>query len=162
LAAQTAITINSPTAGRIILDLGGFTLSPNPNVGSGNDAIDVANPTGSKIVIQNGTISSFWGGVEVNQPGTSFVSNMHIENMTFYGVRFRSVVFVQVNSSSVTGCSFLSAPGTSAAQYGIQDYNTQTGNAYYDDTFDGIGQTEALAVSFANTVILEHAHFQVP
>ena len=137
---QTAVTINAPVAGQIILDLAGFTLQP---TGGLNDAIDVANPTGSKIVIRNGRLSGFWVGVEVNQQGYQtggYVKNIHIENMTFYGVRFRSVVFVQVNSSSVTGCSFLTAPAMSPAQYGIQDYYTQTGNVYSDDTFDGIGQ----------------------
>jgi hypothetical protein len=158
---QTAVTINAPVAGQIILDLAGFTLQP---TGGLNDAIDVANPTGSKIVIRNGRLSGFWVGVEVNQQGYQtggYVKNIHIENMTFYGVRFRSVVFVQVNSSSVTGCSFLTALAMSPAQYGIQDYYTQTGNVYSDDTFDGIGQTEALAVSFANTATA-YAHFKVP
>jgi hypothetical protein len=162
-ASQPAITIDSPTAGQIILDLGGFTLQFNPNFGSGYSGIAIqSNSTSSNITIRNGTVQHFGVGVDVNPLATGFLSNIHINNITFTGDIPAGVQFHQVNSSSVTNCTF-----TQCSFYGIRDLDTQTGNQYGYDAFNG--ETDfhgaAFAVSFFNlnsTVTLEHAHFEVP
>jgi hypothetical protein len=162
-ASQPAITIDSPTAGQIILDLGGFTLQFNPNFGPGHSGIAIqSNSTSSNITIRNGTVQHFGVGVDVNPLATGFLSNIHINNITFTGDIPAGVQFHQVNSSSVTNCTF-----TQCSFYGIRDLDTQTGNQYGYDAFNG--ETDfhgaAFAVSFFNlnsTVTLEHAHFEVP
>jgi hypothetical protein len=51
--ALPAITIHSPVAGPIILDMGGFTLQPIPNGDGFLAGILIENPTASKITIRN-------------------------------------------------------------------------------------------------------------
>jgi hypothetical protein len=120
-ASQPAITIDSPTAGQIILDLGGFTLQFNPNFGSGYSGIAIqSNSTSSNITIRNGTVQHFGVGVDVNPLATGFLSNIHINNITFTGDIPAGVQFHQVNSSSVTNCTF-----TQCSFYGIRDLDTQ-------------------------------------
>jgi hypothetical protein len=138
-----AITINSPTAGKILLDLGGFTLSA---VGATPTGIEISNATNSVIVVQNGTEQDFWIGVDANG-GTGWTSKITIQNITFIGARHASVSFGQVNNSLVSGCRCLGAlPGYAGGPpFGIVDYGSQGGNRYVNDTFDA-GQTNSLAI----------------
>jgi hypothetical protein len=70
-ASQAAITISSPVAGQVILDLGGFTLQFNPNFGPGFSGIVIqANSTASNITVRNGTVEHFGVGVDVNPLAT--------------------------------------------------------------------------------------------
>ena len=161
-APENAITINPSTSGNIILDLGGYAISAYPYIGSSETAITVNNPTASKIIIRNGTITSFWQGLVVNPSGQDYMSNIHIENITFYGIRYRNVFYNLINSSTISGCTFIGAvPGESGALYGIEDYGSQTGNSYTNNAFDG-AQTWEIAVSTSGPVDLEHCHFEVP
>jgi hypothetical protein len=147
-ASQPAITISSPAAGPIILDLGGFTLQFNPNFGPGYSGIAIqSNSTASNITIRNGTVQHFQVGVDVNPLATGWLSNIRIDNMTFIEDIVACVQFNSVNSSSVTNCTF-----KGSGLYEIRDINTQTGNQYGDDVFEGETdfQGGALSVSFAN------------
>ena len=81
---QPAITINSPVAGKIILDLGGFTIQAVGNLISG---VSIENPTNSVIIVRNGTLEGFFVGIDGNPAAqaTDWISNVHIENIVFYG-----------------------------------------------------------------------------
>jgi hypothetical protein len=154
----SAITINLLVAGRVIIDLNGFTLSPYPNTGSLVGAILIlGNPTASKIIIQNGTIYGFWVGVDVNPNGAVqsplYLSNIHVQNVTFANERSADVVYNQVNSSSVSDCVF-----TGGTLFGIQDFYSQTGNQYSNISFN-IGQNTALQVSTSGPGVLQYCHF---
>jgi hypothetical protein len=155
-----AITINSRTAGRIILDLGGFTLQLNPNNGPGYTGIAIqANPTASNITVRNGTVGNFHIGIDVNPSANGWLSNVHIDGMTFIGDVMACVQFQQVNSSSITNCTF-----DFGGFYDILDGGSQGGNTYSDDFFSGpfyFGGA-AISVSPANNATLEHMHFGAP
>jgi hypothetical protein len=155
------ITINSPSAGKIILDLEGYTMT----VGDQDTARGVAilsNPTGSSITIQNGTFQNFWVVIDVNPNALAqtppYISNVHIENINFNYNRYNDVSFFNVNSSSVTDCTFLA--GITVA---IQDYYSQTGNRYANDSFN-INNSVALSIATIGneTQVLEHCHVEVP
>jgi hypothetical protein len=136
--AIPAITINSPKAGKIVLDLNGFTLS---STGVNISGVSIENPTNSSITVRNGTLSEFFVGVDVNPAGPGWVSNVHLESLVFLADRQTNVQFSQVNASSVTDCSFVGLPGRSLSIYGIKDLGTQTGNRFANDTFDGTQAT---------------------
>jgi hypothetical protein len=135
-----------PSQVLIVLDLGGFTIQPNPNVGSilvAGVAV-LANPTASKITIQNGSIYAFWNGIAVN-PNTStqstiYVANVHIQNINFNYNLFVNVAFNQTNNSSLADCVFLGGTLT-----GIQDAYSQTGNHFSNISFN-IGQNTAIQI----------------
>jgi hypothetical protein len=138
-----AITINSPKAGKIVLDLGGFTLSA---VGVTPTGIEISNPTNSVIVVQNGTAKDFFIGVDANG-GTGWISKITISNITVIGARHASISFGQVNNSLVSGCTCLGAlPGYAGGPpFGIVDNGSQGGNRYVNDTFDS-GPTNGLSI----------------
>ena len=156
-----AITINSSLAGKIVLDLNGFTISPYPTSGNLVGAIVIlGNPTASNIIIQNGTLNGFWVGVDVN-PNASlqsplYLSNISVANVTFADERFVDVRYNQVNSSSVTDCVF-----TGGTRFGIQDFYSQFGNQYSDIRFN-IGQNTALQVLTSGPGVLGYCHFLAP
>jgi nitrous oxidase accessory protein NosD len=77
--------------------------------------------------------------LDINDPGTgslptTYLSNAHVENMTFSTEGFADVEGVQllrVNSSTVNGCTFY------GGEFGIADTHTLTGNSYSNNSFDG-------------------------
>lgn len=133
-ANVTAITINSPKAGKIVLDLGGFTLSDTASASS-PAGVYILNPTNSPILVKNGRVNSFATGIDVNSASvaTTWVTNIQIENVTFGGDYYAGVSFYQANGCSATSCSF----GGGEATYGIKDSASETGNKFLDNTFDG-------------------------
>jgi hypothetical protein len=140
-AGTPAISVNSAGAGKIIIDLEGFTISA---VGDLISGVSIKNPTNSSIIVRNGTLSGFKVGVDVNPAGSGWVSNVHLESLVFLADLQTNVRFYQVNASSVTDCSFVGLPGHSLSIYGIKDIGTQTGNRFVNYTFDG---TQAIALS---------------
>jgi hypothetical protein len=151
-ANQPAITINSPTAGKIILDLGGFTIS---DVSVLADGIVIANRTNSTIIIRNGSLEAFDTAINANSPEVGYISNVQIQNIQFFFERRAGVSFNQLNASSVTDCSF-----TGQCEFGIVDVGSRTGNRYASNTSDGL-QFYALAVgSFYPTTVTIDCHIQ--
>lgn len=137
-----AITINSPTAGIIILDLGGFTMQ---GVNAFGGIAIIANPTRSHIIIRNGTIAQFFWGIFSetalqHPPPSTYISNVQIEDISFSFNIQASVYFYQTNSSNVSHCSF-----TGEAEFGIVDQATQTGNQFESNSFDG-SQTNSISI----------------
>jgi hypothetical protein len=156
-----AITINSPTAGQIILNLEGHTVI----VGDQDTARGVAilsNPTASSITIENGSFQNFWVVIDVNPNAIAetppYISNVHIQNIHFNYNRYNDVSFFNVNSSSVDNCTFLAGIGVA-----IQDNYSQTGNRYANDSFN-INNSVAISISTLRneTQVLEHCQFDVP
>jgi hypothetical protein len=138
-AAQPAIVINSPTAGKIILDLGIFSIQ---EVSVLNTGIEIHNPTNSAIIVRGGQLVDFFQGVSVNPAATAtaWVSNIKIEGVTFSGAKQAAILFNQVNNSTVMNCSFVGA-----GSFGIEDLTSQGGNRVVDCNFDG-SQSTALAI----------------
>jgi hypothetical protein len=133
-----AITINSPTAGKIILDLGGFTLSA---VGVLTIGIAINNPTNSVVIVRNGTLTGFETGINAGPAGSGFITNVKIQNVTFLAELITSVAMGNANGCAVNDCNFVGLPGHSGSIYGIRDLGSSTGNAYSGDVFDGAQQT---------------------
>jgi hypothetical protein len=100
----------------------------------------------------DGTMQGGFYGVDVNRTvsfdtvTTNYVSNIHIEKLTFNNF-FVAVLFKQTNSSSVTDCAFTALP--EAAITGILDAASQGGNHYRNDRFDG-NQVNQLEVESAS------------
>jgi hypothetical protein len=140
--------------GPVILDLGGFTIFAYPNSGSSVAGISVqSNPTGSRITIRNGGITMFQSEVQAGS-STSYLSNVHFEHLSLqHGAT--GVSFIQVNSSTVSDCSFTDV------YFGIQDEGSQGGNDYVDDSFDG-NQSWTLQAISNGPIVLEHCHFEAP
>jgi hypothetical protein len=133
-SALPAITINSPTAGKIILDLGGFTLSV---VGVLTTGVSIQNPTNSAIIVRNGTLTGFETGIDANPAGNGFITNVKIQDVTFRGELITSVAMSQANGCAVNNCNFVGIPSHSESIYGIRDLGSSTGNAYSGNVFDG-------------------------
>jgi hypothetical protein len=159
-SAQTAITINSVTLGKVVLNLNGRTLT-GPGYGNIPGILVGGNPTGSNITIENGTVAGFWAGISASGGGNTYLTNIHISKVTFWGERFYDVLFGQVNASSIENCAFVGLLPQSPVIYGIQDGQTQTGNHYANNSFDG-GQSTAIAISFANPVVFVQGQFEEP
>ena len=126
---QGAITI-TPQSGPIILDLKGHTIT-----GPGNNQIGIfvgpsAN-TGS-ITIQNGTPTKLGVWRRGAGVGERLFIKYYVQKIAFTNVATECVTFQHVNSSTVSGCSF-----DGSTQYGILDANSQGGNRYTSNTFDG-------------------------
>jgi hypothetical protein len=133
-----AFIINSPTAGKIILDLGGFTIAGGNALVLG---ISIQNPTNSAIIVRNGTLTGFDTGINISPANTGFITNVKIQNITFLGERITSVFLGNANGCAVNDCSFVGIPSQSLSIYGIRDLGSSTGNAYSGDVFDGAQQT---------------------
>jgi hypothetical protein len=136
-----AITINSPTAGKIILDLGGFTIAEGPEGGALALGISIQNPTNSAIIVRNGTLTGFNTGINISPASTGFITNVKIQNITFLGERITSVLLGNANGCAVNDCNFVGISSQSQSIYGIRDLGSSTGNAYSGDVFDGLQQT---------------------
>jgi hypothetical protein len=167
------ITVDSAVAGPIIIDLKEWTLAvSDQNIGA---IYIVSNRTASSITVRNGTIEGSTPGfltgygVVVNEdinfgiPTTNYVSNIHIEDMTFSNFYY-AVDFNQTNSSSITDCDFTSVPHS--LMVGIIDVASQGGNHYKNDSFDG-NESEELVVEgaqefpfAAGPVVLKDCRFE--
>ena len=171
LVAGNAITINVPVAGAVVLNLNGFTINWNQNMGAGGgtNGIGILYTTSSQsvITIKNGSIGTldqgFWTGIAVNgnPPNGSnenYLANLTIDNVTFAAERWSDVSLNQVNSATGSNCTFLGLFPQSAVQYGIQDTGSQGGNRYVNDSFDG-GQTNMIAVDNNGPAVLTRAEF---
>jgi hypothetical protein len=170
LVAGNAITINVPVAGTVVVNLNGFTINWNQNMGAvgGTNGIGILYTTSpqSVITIKNGTIGSldqgFWTGISVNNPpnvsNENYLANLTIDKVTFAAERWSDITLNQVNSATVSNCAFLGLFPQTAVQYGIQDTGSQGGNRYVNDSFDG-GQTNMIAVDNNGPAVLTRAEF---
>jgi hypothetical protein len=131
-----AITINSPTAGKIILDLGGFTLSPGPSVST--TGVSIQNPTNSAVIVRNGTLTDFVTGIYISPDASAsgFITNVKIQNITFLGELITSIDLERANGCAVNNCNFVGLPFHSESIYGIKDFRSSTGNSYSGNVFD--------------------------
>jgi Right handed beta helix region len=151
---QSSILITG-SAGTVVLDLKGFTLmlaTLYPNFGY--TAINIRR---SNVTIRNGTIQNFNAAINVSPPGSGYLSNVLVQNVTFSNVDGTHIDFVQVNSSVITNCTFLGF-----AQAAIVDSSSQTTNLFSKNRFDG-NQRAVLSILFvARPAFLEQCRFGVP
>ena len=156
-----AITVATTVAGPVILNLEGFTLSTPGNENVAGGVLVQSNPTNSKITIRNGTIEYFSTGVNAGST-TGYLSNIHIETITFVGNR-EGISFRQVNSSTVSNCTFIAYLPIGGALNGISDSDSQGGNLYIDNYFDGYQNIEFQVNSGAgNPIVLKRCLFAAP
>jgi hypothetical protein len=141
-----AITINSPIAGKIILDLGGFTISEGE--GGLPVGISIQNPTNSAIIVRNGILTGFETGINISPASTGYITNVKIQNITFLGELITSVLLGNANNCAVNNCNFVGIPSQSLSICGIRDLGSSTGNAYSGNVFDGAQQTALLIGQF--------------
>jgi hypothetical protein len=140
-AAINTITVK---ASNVVIDLGGFTLS-GTGVSSDQIAIFCQGPT--NITVQNGTITGFYLGVELNSSSADLVQNLRVLNGA-YAVYFGNTV-----SSTIQNCFILNA-GIGIGVYlvsaqGIVMKNNQVTSAAY-----GCGTTLSQGNSFiANQLV---------
>jgi hypothetical protein len=170
---DTAITITSNLTGPVVLNLRGHTLT-----GSGGNNFTTENfsngvsvsgngPSPSTITIENGTITNFGFGVRA-QPTNGIVNGLHaiffsaidINNLVFAHTQTPAgdgagVLFSQVNSSTVSNCTF------GAADFGIEDVESAGGNRYTNDIFTGAGQS-LVVYGLQGAANLEDCHFAAP
>jgi hypothetical protein len=150
-----AITINPQVAGKVVLNLAGFTITSYPYP---KTAISIP-PTSLAIsvLIENGIIADCEYGVLANYgcAPNQFLANIHVSNITFYHNGLADVSWGNMNSSSVDNCSFIGNCGL----YGIQDAGSQTGNTYVNNYTNGIYQTFFVTSPFTAGVM--NATFKV-
>jgi hypothetical protein len=127
------IAINSPTAGQIIVNLEGHTMTVG-NQDTARGVTILSNPTASSITIENGSFQNFWVVIDVNPNAVAesppYISNVHIQNINVNYNRAVAVRFLNVNSSSIDNCTFLAGLGVA-----IEDKYSQTGNRYANNSF---------------------------
>jgi hypothetical protein len=145
-----AISINITVRGAVVLDLGGYTVSGNAGCTGVTIQRGQSRPNLSSITVRNGTITGFTYGVVAGVNSSSYSSNIHIDGLTLNNLQFD-----QVNSSTISNCTFV---GNSS--YGIQDLLTQGGNVYTNNSFS-VSQTQ-LQVTSADPLLLEHGSFAAP
>jgi hypothetical protein len=151
--SQGGIAITSQT-GPVVVDLRGHTIT-----GPGGDSgigilVGPSSTNASSITVRNGTVQNFGNGVAVQALGNAYLSNVYVEKITFTNIPVECVLFQHVNSSTISGCIF-----NGTTQYGILDANSQGGNRYSNNTFDG-KQLFMLLVYTGNPSVLEHCNFQ--
>jgi len=129
-----AITLNPSVSGQIIIDLNRHTIS-GPGAGTAVSINGYANPIldQSSVIVRNGTIEGFEVGVAVG-----WTTNVQIRNITFHNNTIYHVDFNHVNLSSVSNCNFINdVTGYIYQSTGIQDYDTQGGNQFTNNHFNG-------------------------
>jgi hypothetical protein len=137
----SAITVATNISGPVIIDLKGHSL-----IGSGGFSIGVGigtfagstSTTNQSITVRNGTIRGFGFGVWAEIGGV-YLTNIGVRNITFFLSHTSAgnetcVLFSQVNSSSVSNCSF------NVCENGISDEISQGGNQYANNTFTNVFQ----------------------
>jgi hypothetical protein len=117
------------------------------------------------IIIRSGTIQNFNVGVNVGPaisggPLSGQFSAIQIEKIVFLNLG-EGVAFSNTNSSTISDCIFTNV-GT-----GIGDYQSQGGNKYINDVFNGFISGPLAGTSFygiletGNTpYTVEHCHFE--
>jgi hypothetical protein len=161
----SAITINGDINGRVILDLGGFSVNGNyQNVGI-KLLNNTTSATTSSVIIRNGYIQYFSTGIQAGDGNPGSLDNIQIQNITFRGSLSGDIGFNKVNNSIVSYCTFIGkTPGQSYPQYGVSDSGSSSGNRYVNLSFDGGQYTEFRvdAGDVTGTVVpmvLEHGDF---
>jgi hypothetical protein len=151
LQNQSAILITG-SAGTVVLDLKGFTLMM--GVAYPNFAYTGINIRKSNVTVRNGTILNFNNGINVAPPGSGYLSNVLVQNVTFNNLDGTHIDFIAVNSSVITNCTFIGF-----AQAAIYDHGSQTANRFSENRFDG-NQRAILSVLFlGGPVVLEQCSF---
>jgi hypothetical protein len=156
-----AINISTPIAGRVVLDLNGFTLTGN-GVFSTGVTVAYNAPSGNtdSITIRNGTLTNFGYGVVAFGGNTGLLSDITVDHIVFNpspvitGNGGSGVKFVYVTSSTVDNCIF------NGAYQGVQDWNLE-GNSYKNDTFNNCGYALAFA-QIPATIVLDRCQFIPP
>jgi hypothetical protein len=152
-----AINISSSIAGPVVVDLNGFTImGPGSNsfgvtIGYISSGISNAHP----ITIRNGTIRNFQYGVFASTLTT--LSDITLNDVVFDIISTGAAVgqgvnFFNVDSSTISNCAF------NEATYGIQDYASNGGNLYNNDTFSH----NVFPLVVEGSVTLKHCQFDAP
>jgi hypothetical protein len=161
---NAAITIATSIQGPVVLDLKGHTLTGG---GGYSIAVGIGTFAGStqansrSITVQNGTVQNFGFGVWAEIAGV-YLTDIEVNSIAFHisqtpNNASAGVIFSQVDSSTITNCSFFSA------DTGIEDNQSAGGNAYTNNSFVGTG--DSLTVGGQNNgvpTILAHCRFGQP
>jgi hypothetical protein len=148
----------------VVLDLKGHTLTGG---GSYSIAVGIGSFAGSSqpnthsITIENGSLQNFGFGVWAEIAGV-YLSQIEVNSIAFHisqtlNNASAGVIFSQVDSSTISNCSFFSA------DTGIEDNLSQGGNSYSNNTFVGTG--EMLTIGGQNNGVpstLANCHFSGP
>ena len=123
-ASVNAITVNAVVSGKVIIDLNGWTLTSLTNQSG------IVVQSSSNVTIRNGTLTGFGFGVYAG-----FSKDVDIQKITFRNSLIIGCYFNGTNLSNVSNCTFINDQGGQAN--GIQDYDTQGGNHFNNNSFDG-------------------------
>jgi hypothetical protein len=155
-----AINISTPIAGRVVLDLNGFTLTGNGVFSTGvTIGYNAPSPNTDSITIRNGTLTNFGYGVITFNSG-GFFSDVTVKDIVFNPSPPQinggcGIKFFQVNSSTVNHCIF------NGAYQGILDQSSLGGNSYNDNTFNNAGYAVVLGGG-ESTIVLDRCQFSAP
>jgi len=151
--ANPAISINGYTAGGVILDLKGFTITSAFTPDFSGAGIYIGVGTGQyPITIRNGAITNFGVGIFGRVPNIT-VNNV-VFNQNTVGVDWDSS-----SNSTIKNCQF-NGPNNQDLTYGIVDRNPSGGNTYDNNTFINIVQILSVFGDGINTrVALDRCHF---
>jgi hypothetical protein len=140
----SAITVNAPN---VVLDLGGFTLSGNGVTSNLQYAIDCE--LVENFTVQNGTITRFFGGVNVRRGERALVQNLRLfDNST-------GVVITFANSCTVLNCFIVGFFPTAANTVGVYLDNFDVGivvknNQIANEQTGGVSAHESGSIFIAN------------
>jgi hypothetical protein len=162
---STAINISPNITGPVILNLNGFTITgivslvgvPVKNFSVAVGVLGAGTLVPS-ITIENGVIQNFGFGLWVETG--SVLSNINVNNMAFKFILSATadgvcILFDEVNSSSVTNCTFTSS------DKGIADGRSGGGNRYTNDSFTNDLDCLDISPGVATTVI-NHCQVEEP
>jgi parallel beta-helix repeat protein len=139
------ISVNSSVSGPIVIDLKGYTLS-----GTGI-LVQFCN---SGVTVRNGTVSNAGFCVYVGHSTNVSIDNITVHNCTIAGIYFNGT-----DSSTISNCRFINDQYSLVT--GIQDYDTQGGNQFNNNTFDG-NREWTLIVWNSVPSVLERYEFAEP
>lgn len=157
------ITISSTVAGKVTVDLKGFTIS----FVSNSPAISIVGPTNSfPIIIRNGTFQDCYIGIGTNVGlgSTTPLNNITISNINFTfsanATESIGIIFVNVGNSVVQNCTF-TADSVFDGDGGINDGPTPGGNLYSNLTFTNIqGPFGVSEFGQSGTLTLNYCQFK--
>jgi hypothetical protein len=150
---NAAITISTSIPGAVILDLKGHTLTGGGyySLAVGIGIFDGSTKANTRsITIQNGTVQNFGYGVWAEIPNVS-LTGIAVNSIAFHisqtpNNTSTGVLFSQVNSSTVSNCTFFSADN------GITDRASLGGNTYSNNIFN-LGGAECLTIAGAAVIV---------